>query len=153
MGGNLVETLIGAVVLVVAGVFLLFAYSTADLGTVDGYQLTAKFERIDGISVGDDVRMSGIKVGTVSSQHLDMETFLAVLNLNIDDGVELPDDTSIKVASEGLLGGSYLSIEPGGGEELLKSGDEIKYTQGSVNLMDLIGQAIFSGGGQGDNKQ
>jgi phospholipid/cholesterol/gamma-HCH transport system substrate-binding protein len=143
MNGNLVETLIGAVVLVVAGFFLFFAYSTADVRSPDGYPLLAKFDRVDGLSVGSDVRMSGIKIGSVVSQELDKQTFVAVVRMNIDSDVELPTDTSAKIASEGLLGGNYLSLEPGADEAVLESGGEIRYTQGSIDLVSLIGQAIF----------
>jgi phospholipid/cholesterol/gamma-HCH transport system substrate-binding protein len=144
MGGNLVETLIGAVVLVVAAFFLFFAYSTADVRAPDGYPIIAKFDRVDGLAVGADVRLSGIKIGTVTKQSLDTQTFLAVVQLNVASNVQLPADTSAKIATEGLLGGNYLALEPGGSEDNLKPGEEIKYTQGSVDLMSLIGQAIFS---------
>ena len=147
MGGNILETLIGAVVLVVAGVFLVFAYSTAGVRAVGGYELHAKFDRVDGLAVGGDVRMSGIKVGTISAERLDPETYRAVVSFTVDTSVKLPDDSSAKVASQGLLGGNYLSLEPGGSDVMLKPGQEVRYTQGAVNLMDLIGQAIFGAAG------
>lgn len=148
MGGNLVETLIGAVVLAVATVFLVFAYSTAGVrSTVTGYEVMARFDRIDGLATGSDVRLSGIKIGSVAGQALDTKTYQAVVRLNIDSAVKLPDDSSAKVATEGLLGGSYLSIEPGGSDAMLKAGGEIKFTQGAISLVDLIGQAIFSAAG------
>lgn len=147
MGGNLVETLIGAVVLAVAGVFLVFAYQKADLGRVDGYELKARFEKIDGISVGSDVTMSGIKIGTVIGQDLDPKSYLAVLRLSIRNDIKLPTDSSIKVASAGLLGDQYLAITPGADTALLERGDEIEYTQGAVDLTELIGKAIYSSGG------
>jgi phospholipid/cholesterol/gamma-HCH transport system substrate-binding protein len=149
MSGNLVETLIGAVVLVVAAAFLTLAYTRADVGEVKGYPLTAKFEKVDGISVGSDVMLGGIKIGSVVGQHLDTETFLAVLDLSLADNIKLPTDSSIKVASDGLLGDKYLSIEPGGELEVLKPGEEIRYTQGSVDLTELIGKAIYSSQGGG----
>jgi len=77
MGRNLIETLMGAVVLVVAGLFLIFAYSTTNVRPVRGYTVTAKFERVDGLNTGSDVRLSGIKVGTVVDQKLEPNTFLA----------------------------------------------------------------------------
>ena len=145
MGNNIVETIIGAVVLAFAAIFLVFAYRTADLGAgSNGLNLIAKFDQVDGLQVGSDVRMSGIKVGTVTSQTLDTESFRAIIGISIDDSIQLPDDSAAKVASESLLGGSYLALEPGGSEDLLVSGDEITYTQSAVSLMDLIGQAIFS---------
>jgi phospholipid/cholesterol/gamma-HCH transport system substrate-binding protein len=150
MGGNLVETLIGAVVVLVAGVFMVFAYQRADLRPVDGYELVARFEKIDGITVGSDVTMSGIKIGTVVGQELDAKTFLAVVRMSIRNDIQLPEDSSIKVSSAGLLGDNYLAIEPGGAPDLLGHGGEIQYTQGAVDLTELIGKAIYSGtsGGQ-----
>ncbi|MDP6564351.1 MAG: outer membrane lipid asymmetry maintenance protein MlaD [Alphaproteobacteria bacterium] len=151
MSGNLVETLIGAVVLVVAAVFLVFAYNKADIGTVSGYPLIAKFEKIDGVSVGSDVLLGGIKVGTVTSQRLDTEEYLAVVEMSLASEIKIPDDSAIKITSDGLMGGKYLSIEPGGSEDLLQPGEEIRFTQGAVDLTELIGKAIYSTGG-GDSK-
>lgn len=147
MSGNLIETLIGAVVLSAAAFFLFFAYDKSGIGTVSGYPLVAKFEKVDGVSVGTDVLLGGIKIGVVSSQHLDLEEFVAVLELSISDDVRLPDDSAVKVTSDGLLGGKYLSIQPGGSEDYLEAGGEIIYTQGSVDLTELIGKAIYNSGG------
>lgn len=155
MNGNLVETLIGAVVLAVALFFLAFAYTTTGFGggVSTGYELQARFGRADGLVVGGDVRMSGIKIGTITQQTLDPKTYAAIITFSVDSRYQLPEDTAVKVASEGLLGGNYLSVEPGGSEVMLKPGDEVKFTQGSVNLMDLIGQAIFSAtSGDGKDK-
>jgi len=144
MGGNLVETLIGAVVLVVAAGFFFFAYGRADVGAVSGYEVIAKFERIDGLSVGSDVRMSGIKIGTVLNQTLDPEDYLAVVRLSIDPSVKLPDDSSAEVVSDGLLGSKYMSLVPGGADEMIEVGGEIRFTQSSVSLEQLIGKFMFS---------
>ena len=143
MKKNLVEALIGAAVLVVAAWFFMFTYKTTEFGKVEGYSLSAKFDRVDGLNVGGDVRIGGIKVGTIISQEVDLETYQAVLELSIDPRVKLPADTSAKIRSENLLGGSYLSLEPGGDIEYLEDGDEIEFTQGSIDVIDLIGQSIF----------
>ena len=151
MRSNLVETLIGTIVVVVAAVFLVFAYTAAGVRTgVGGYELSAKFDRVDGVSVGSDVRLSGIKIGSVIRQELDPQNYVAVVRMNIDSNIKLPEDTAARIASEGLLGGNYLSVEPGGSDVMLKPGGEIKHTQGAVNLLDLIGQAVF--GAAGANK-
>ncbi len=146
MSGNLVETLIGAIVLVVAGVFLAFAYGHTDAGAISGYPLVAKFNRVDGLSVGSDVKMSGIKIGTVTSQTLDDKTYQAVVKMSIASQYKIPEDSTARVATESLLGGNYLELQPGGSPDMLASGEQIEYTQGSVDLMGLIGQAIFSTG-------
>jgi len=144
MGRNLVETLMGAVVLGVAIAFLVFAYSRGGLKTEDGYMLIGKFDRIDGLKEGSDVRMSGIKIGTVTKQILDPKTYLAVVSLNVSLGVQLPRDSSARIASDGLLGDKYLSVTPGGEDEMLPTGGEIQHTQGSVDIVSLVGRMIFS---------
>lgn len=155
MRRNVIETVLGAVVLVVAGFFLFFAYTSADLRPVRGYTLEARFSSTGGLSAGSDVRISGVKVGTVTGQSLDPQSFQAVVSMEIDPTVKLPRDTSAAIASESLLGGRYLQLQPGGEEDLLKAGDRIEYTQSAVNLEELLGRFIFSassgGGGQGGN--
>lgn len=150
MKNNLVEALIGAAVLVVAAWFFMFTYKTTEFGKVEGYSLSARFDRVDGLNVGGDVRIGGIKVGTIISQEVDLETYQAVLKLSIDPRVRLPADTSAKIRSESLLGGRYLSLEPGGDDEYLEDGDEIEFTQGSIDVIDLIGREIFSAGDDQD---
>ena len=151
MTNSLVETLIGAVVIAVAAVFLVYAYSTAGMTREAGYELSAVFSRVDGITTGTDVRIAGIKVGTVTGLTLDQKLYQAKVNFDVASDVKVPDDSQIKVASEGLLGGNYLAIEPGGSETYLKAGDEIEYTQGTIDLMSIIQKAMFStasGGGK-----
>src|SRR5258707_13740637 len=124
MKGNVIETVMGAVVLLVAALFLFFAYNTSQLRSVKGYELSADFERIDGIRDGGDVRVSGIKIGSIVSQTLDPKTFLARLQLSIDPIVKLPDDTVAEIVPAGLFGAKNLSFgswgsgtprPPGGG--------------------------------------
>ena len=150
MSSNLVESLIGALVLLVAGWFLVFAYERTDMGAGNGYTLTARFDRIDGIGIGSDVRMAGIKVGTVVSSQLDPYTYQAVVTLSLDDEVQLPTDTAIAITAEGLLGGTYMNLLPGGMEEMLADGDEISETQDAVDLLGLIGKFIYSDDSSGN---
>ncbi len=144
MRGNVIETVMGAVVLVVAALFLLFAYKTSQLRAVSGYEVTADFERIDGIRQGGDVRISGIKIGSVLSEELDPKSFLATVRMSIDPSIKLPDDTVAEIVSAGLLGDKYLSLVPGGSDKTIPVGGKIKYTQSSVSLEHMIGQMIFS---------
>ena len=144
MGKNLVETLMGAVVLVVAGMFLMFAYTTADIRPVRGYSLTAKFERIDGVRLGTDVKLSGIKVGSIVGQTLDPETYQAVLTLTVESGIKLPIDTVAQISSEGLLGGNFVQLVPGAEDKMLAAGGQIKYTQAPVNLVQMLGKFMFN---------
>jgi phospholipid/cholesterol/gamma-HCH transport system substrate-binding protein len=99
---------------------------------------------VDGLSTGSDVRMSGIKVGTVTSQELDPKNYRAILKISLDEDIDLPDDSSAKITSSSLLGSNYLQLTPGGSEDMLADGGTISYTQGAVNIQDLIAQAIFS---------
>ena len=144
MTGNVIETVMGAVVLVVASLFLFFAYTTSQVRAVQGYQLTAQFERVDGIRDGSDVRIAGVKVGTVLSESLDPKTFLATLRMSIDPAYKLPDDTVAEIVSPSLLGDKYMALVPGGSEQMIAPGGQIKYTQSPVSLENLIGQMIFS---------
>lgn len=147
MSRNLLETLLGAVVLIVAVGFLAFAYNSSQIQQNDGYELIARFDKVDGLEPGSDVRISGIKVGTVLDQTLDPETYRAEVRFNLREDVRLPADTSAAVVSNGLLGGKYLALVPGGDIEMLEAGDEVTLTQSAVNLEDLIGHMIFSQGG------
>jgi phospholipid/cholesterol/gamma-HCH transport system substrate-binding protein len=146
---NMVETIIGAVVVAVAVVFLVFAYRTTDSGNLSGYELVAKLQAVDGIPVGTDVRLAGIKVGTVSDLTLDPKTYWVTMHMRIRNDVKIPDDSSLKVTSSGLLGSSYLAISPGGSDTMLAAGGQIQNTQGSVDLMELIGRFIGNGNGNG----
>jgi phospholipid/cholesterol/gamma-HCH transport system substrate-binding protein len=146
MKRNLLETLLGAVVLIVAIVFLVFAYSASQLGDESGYELVARFDRVDGLQRGNDVRIGGIKVGTVVDQTLDPQTYRAMVRFTMREDVEVPADSSVAVASDGLLGGKYLSLVPGGDVEMLAAGDEVTLTQSAINFEDLIGHFIFSQG-------
>jgi phospholipid/cholesterol/gamma-HCH transport system substrate-binding protein len=149
MRGNVIETVMGAVVLVVAALFLVFAYKTSQLRPVaSGYEVMADFARIDGIHQGSDVRVSGVKVGSVVSETLDPKTFLAVIRMSIDPSIELPDDTVAQVTSSGLLGDKYLSLAPGGSDKTIPHGGKIRYTQSSISLENLIGQMMFSPSGK-----
>ena len=147
------ETVIGGIVISIAVIFVFFAYGNAGVGkSTSGYNVLAQFNRVDGVNPGTDVRISGVKIGTVSALTLNAKTYMAEISLKIDSKVSLPRDTVAKIDSEGLLGGQYVALEPGGDEDMLKDGDKIAYTQSSPSLQSLIGQLVFSGAG-GDKKQ
>ena len=144
MKNSLVETLIGAVVLGIAALFFVYAYTTSGAGKGQGgYQLTAEFENVEGINIGSDIRMAGIKVGSVVNQTLDPESFQAIVTMAIDQTISLPDDSTAKVTSEGLLGSKFIALEPGGSEDKLKDGDQMSYTQSAIDLWGLINQYLF----------
>ncbi|HKD23215.1 MAG TPA: outer membrane lipid asymmetry maintenance protein MlaD [Rhizomicrobium sp.] len=147
MQNNTVETLIGAIVVAVAAGFLFFAYTTTHSGSINGYDVKATFSSADGIATGADVRLHGIKIGTVSSIDLDPKTYNAVVHLSIRDDVKVPDDSSVRVISSLLGGNSYLSIQPGGSDKMLMAGGVITNTQGSIDLMGLIGRVIYGNSG------
>ena len=145
MNHNAVETVMGAVVLVVAAVFLFFAYSTSRPPSLSGYDVTAKFDRVDGLRDGGDVRISGIKVGTIVSQTLDPQTYLAVVHMTIDNSIKLPVDTIATITASGLLGDNYLALVPGGDEDYIKPNGQITHTEAAINLFGLINKYIGSG--------
>ncbi len=139
---HLAEALAGLAVIAVAAWFLLFALGRTGASGTDSYQLTARFPNATGISVGSDVRVSGLKVGTVTGQKLDPASYQAVVTLSVDKGVSLPLDSSAAITSEGLLGGSFIALVPGGDPDKLAPGDEITDTQGATDLLGLIGSII-----------
>jgi phospholipid/cholesterol/gamma-HCH transport system substrate-binding protein len=153
MSGNVIETVMGAVVLVVAALFLFFAYTTSQVRSVDGYTVTAQFARVDGIRDGSDVRIAGVKVGSITAESLDPKTYLATVKMSINPEYKLPEDTVAEVISSSLLGDKYMALVPGGADKNIPPGGRIKYTQATASLEDLIGQMIFSQSGAGAGAQ
>jgi phospholipid/cholesterol/gamma-HCH transport system substrate-binding protein len=143
MKRNVIETVLGAVVLLVAGVFLAFAYNSSDLRPVAGYKLTARFNAVDGLTVGSDVRVGGVKIGSVVEQRIDLQNYQAVVVMSIRPDIKLPADSVASVSSEGLLGGKYIRIEPGASEKRLTDGSQFAETKDIVSLEELLGKVIF----------
>jgi phospholipid/cholesterol/gamma-HCH transport system substrate-binding protein len=144
MKNSTVETLMGAFVVVVALGFLLFAYNSSGRSAqAGGYRVIAEFDNVEGLNTGSDVRMAGIKIGTVVSQSLNPENFQAQIVMAIDPSVKLADDTSAKVTAEGLLGSKFIALEAGGSGNQLADGGMITYTQGAIDIWSLISQAMF----------
>ena len=151
MQKNVLETLMGALVLIVAGTFLVFAYEGSQMRVEEGYIVSAKFGNVSGISMGSDVRIGGIKIGVVSNLGLDPTTYDAVVSMQIRKNTKLPKDSSAAIVSSGLLGEKYVSLTPGNDDKMLADGGKIQFTQSAVNLEEMIGKFMFSGGGV-DNK-
>lgn len=144
MRTNMIEGVMGAIVLLIASYFLVFAYTSSKGGTYSGYPLVAKFDRIDGLLVGNDTRISGVKVGSITSIDIDPKTFLARVVLTVRNGLDLPIDTVAEIVSESLMGGKYIALVPGGDKKTLAPGEKIIYTQSSVSFETLIGKYLFS---------
>ena len=150
MGRNAVETILGAVVLSVAVMFIFFAYNTAQVKIMAGYEVSANFFKIGGLTAGSDVRINGIKVGTVISTNLDRETYDAVVKMSIAADVKLPKDTTAGIGSEGIVGGKYVRLEPGQAKETMAPNDVITKTKDFRSLEDQVGEIIFlATGGKG----
>ena len=140
MSNHTAETLVGALVLAVAAGFLFYAAQLTDTsrGAAGAASYSASFRSVEGISVGTDVRLGGVKVGTVTGLELDPATFRAQTTISVDPAIRLPEDTAILISSEGLLGGNYVELMPGGSPFDLEPGAEILDTQSSVSLMTLL---------------
>ncbi len=134
----------GGVVLLIAIFFLTFAYVSSGYKNSEGLPYWAQFDRIDGLFVGSDVRMSGVKVGTVKKVEINPQSYLAVVHFTSDPELKLPKDSSAEILSDGLMGNKYLALVPGGEDENLAAGGELKHTQSAVSLEGMIGQLIFS---------
>ena len=137
---NFLDAFLGLLVLLLTGLFLCYIYITIDtkLFKSDGFQLHARFDNIDGIVAGSKVKLSGVNIGSVKSISIEPETFYALITMNFDKEFNFPDDTEASVQLEGLLGGSYISILPGGSDVILLNNQEILYTQGSKSLLNLM---------------
>jgi phospholipid/cholesterol/gamma-HCH transport system substrate-binding protein len=147
VGRNIVETIVGALVLLVAGVFVFYAFAKSDRAGPGGYELLARFDRIDGLKRGADVTVSGVKVGSVTGFELDRKTYQAVVRMMVSSSVGLPLDTNAKIVSESLLGGMVVVLEPGGDSKMIPAGGEIDKTQGAVPLSELIAKFMFGSTG------
>ena len=153
MNERMAETILGAIVAAIAIGFFVFASAQAKQGGVaaGGVDYTARFQRVDGISVGSDVRVSGVKVGVVKAVALDPSTYMAKLTLSVASDVHVLDDSVARIASDGLLGGAYVAIEPTGMNPL-PPGGEIVNTQGSVDLLTLLASAVGNASGGSKNQ-
>lgn len=152
MHKQVMESIMGAVVLLVAAYFLVFAYTTADIHQVQGYHVRANFLKVGGIKVGSDVRISGIKVGSVVAERLNQDTYQAALELSIRPDVKLPVDTEVSIASQGLMGEKYLRLDPGSSKTYIEAGGVLKKTKDYKSLEDTVGEFIFLATGSGGTK-
>lgn len=144
MQRSVIETIMGGVVLIVAGLFLVVVYQATDLSGADtGYRIEARFGAIDGLTLGSDVRVAGVKVGSVTDHRMDPELFQAIVGLSIEEGIRIPTDSVLAISSDGLLGGNYVKVLPGVEETMLANGDEVYDTKDAVAMEDLLGRAIF----------
>ena len=146
---NILETALGGVVLLVAVGFVVFTVRTVDLAPATGVEVTARFLKVGGLASGSDVRISGVKVGTVTGRRLDLETFEAVVTLTVSPTVRLPMDTEAIITNDGLLGGKYLRLVPGTAEENVPAGGELRNTRDFRSLEDTVSEIIFLATGDG----
>ena len=153
MKNNLFEAIVGTFVLGCAIYFFFFSFSKSGMSTSTTYQLSAKFDNIDGISSGSDVKISGVKIDSVSGEVIDPKTYQAIIKLDINQNIALPKDSSAKILSSGLLGGKYVGLEIGADEEMLKNGEQIQFTQSGVNFEELLGKFIFGSKKEDTNKK
>ena len=144
MHRNTLETVMGAIVLLAAAGFVVLAYEAADVKGSGGYEIAAEFGSTGGLSVGDDVRISGIKVGQITAQQLDPITYVAKVSMAIEPTIKIPSDSSARITAASLLGGNYLELMPGAATDTLGAGAVIYDTRDPISLSDLLGKAVFS---------
>ncbi len=144
MKRNIIETVLGAIVLLVAAVFLMYGTTATKAGSVPGYEVSVHFNEIGGLKQGSDVRIGGVKIGSVKDIKLDPKTYQADVTMSVEDDVKLPADTAARVSSESLMGGAFLALDPGGDDENSPPGGVLKYGQDAQNLDQLLGKFIFS---------
>ena len=146
MSENTTEVAVGGLVLALAVVFSIFVFQSTGLSSSPpSYPIHASFRSAEGITVGTDVRLAGVKIGTVSAIDLDSNTYRAVSVISLKDDIQIPEDSALVISSEGLLGGNYVEVIPGASFDYLASGDEILDTQGSVSLISLLMKFVSGG--------
>lgn len=148
MHRNIIETVLGAVVLLVAAIFLLFALQFSSSAGVKGYNIVGEFRHVDGLKLGDEVRMAGIRVGTVSTVTLRPEDYTAIVTLRMEPGVEISTDSTLSIHTDGLFGGKYLEIQIGGETENMKPGQRFGFVQDAVIVEELIEKIVAFAEGQ-----
>ncbi len=148
MAENTTEVLVGTGVLAVAAGFLFYAAGLTGFAATspDSYNLNASFRSVEGVSIGTEVRLAGVKVGTVTGLKLNAETFRADTTFTMQQGIEIPDDSAIAISSEGLLGGTFVEIIPGGSPFNVDPDGEIEDTQSSVSLITLLLKFVSGSG-------
>lgn len=151
---NAAEVATGAVVILAAAAFLGYAVSSTGRGAAGGgYTLHARFDNIGSLATGADVRLAGVKVGSVTATAIDPKSYQAVVSFSVQDGLRLSTDSSAQIASAGLLSGAYLQLSPGGADTVLKDNGTVEITQSAASLEDLLGKFIFNVGSLADATQ
>ncbi len=142
MRRSVIETVLGALVLMVAVMFVVFAYTNSQLRAVGGYDVLAKFGRVDGLAVGDEVRLGGMRVGSVTAMSLERDGYIAVVRIRLNSEIKLPTDSAIAVHTEGLFGGKFIEIQPGGDETYFEPNGVIAFPQDSIILEQMIEKIV-----------
>ena len=142
MKTNVLEVVIGAVVIVAASLFLYFAYITSGEKIKDGYTISATFEDVSGLTEGADVKINGIKVGIVKKLKLDPEDYSAKAELIIKNEYKIPEDSSLSISTDGLMGNKFISILIGYSDKYLDKNAEVEDTKSSVNLEKMIDKVV-----------
>lgn len=155
MSESKAEILAGGAVLAITAACLIYAGQMTGFaaGGQSEYELSASFRSADGVDVGTDVRLAGVKVGRVTGLELDAETYRADATFTVLSAIEVPDDSAVAISSEGLLGGNFVEILPGGSPFYFEPGDEIEFTQGSVSLIALLMKFVSGNGNNADSAQ
>lgn len=147
------EVATGAIVIVVAAAFLAYALINTGRSVTGGIHLSAQFANVGGVSAGSDVRLAGVKVGSVTGLRIDPRTFQAILEFTVRSDLKLPTDTSAVISTGGLLGGQFVTLSPGGSDQNVADGGTLTLTQSATNLEDLLGKFIFNVGSLADATQ
>lgn len=154
MKKNNFEILVGFLVLFFSTSFLLFflKISGGTKNVANTYEISAEFGNIEGINIGSEVKMSGIKIGIVDNLYINNDTYNSIVVMKLDKKLPIPIDSSFKISTSGLIGGKYIRVEIGSEEMYFENGDTAEFTQSTMDLEDLIGRFIFNNGDENGKK-
>ena len=142
---NILETIMGFVVLIAVAIFLIYGIKTAKVDTKkENQNIYAIFENVSGLKIGDNVQISGINVGKIINLELNTDTYEAKVLMGLNNKIKLPEDTTARITSSSMLGRNYIEISPGISNTYLKDKEVIFDTSSAVIFSDMLGKMIYS---------
>ena len=139
-----IEFVLGLLILILS-IISIFYYSSKInlLNKIDTFQINSSYFDVGNMTIGNDVKINGVKVGEVLNIKLDQVSYMAIITSSIDKSINIPNDSVFKISNNGFIGSSYIEIQLGNSEELLKNNDYSANNIDAVSLEEIINNFIF----------